>query len=49
MDQKLIEKALLEAFSFAAHQMGARIKGMSCFLAQWNTRQPVQNNHKEAA
>ena len=32
---KDLEKALLEAFCAAGEKLGSRVKGMSCFLKNW--------------
>jgi hypothetical protein len=35
MDMTRLERDLYAAFLHAATQMGARVKGMSCFLENW--------------
>lgn len=41
MDKTRLERDLYAAFLHAATQMGARVKGMSCFLENWGTLKPI--------
>ena len=43
MTQEKVEQIVFQAFLYAATQMGPRIKGMSCFLKNW---QDIKVVHK---